>query len=270
MARVVAHLTRGAATMAFAFPFMDDEQRRESVKRWSDRVLEIFGLTLVVEGRPVGDDTNAPAMLVGNHISWIDIYAYLSVTEVRFVAKSEVRSWPLIGWFATNLGTIFVERDRPRDSVRVGREVRAALEAGDVVCVFPEGTTTDGSVVLPFSSVLLSAAVDRSALIQPVALAYEQPSGSPCKRAAFTGDTTLVASLWELAGGGRSLVRLTFLDPIDSTSATRRSVAMRAEDAVRSRLARQLPSALKQITDPAGATVQDSSGSPAVQPAASA
>jgi 1-acyl-sn-glycerol-3-phosphate acyltransferase len=236
MARVVLHLVRGATTMAIVFPFIGEEHKRRIIKRWSDGVLDIFGLTLELEGTPPEAAPGQPVMLVGNHISWVDIYAYLCVTEVKFVAKSEVKSWPLIGWFATNLGTIFVERDRPRDAVRVSNEVRAALEAGHRVCVFPEGTTTDGSVVLPFSSVLISAAVDKGVAVQPVAIAYRRPEGGICTRAAFTGDDTLIASLWQLAGGGRSVVKLTFLEAIKSESMDRRLLSRQAEDAIRASL----------------------------------
>lgn len=233
MGRVVAHLTRGAATMAFVFPFIREDKRRFIIKRWSEGVLEIFGLTLEVEGEPHSKVQDGPVLLVGNHISWVDIYAYLSVAEFKFVAKSEVKSWPLIGWFARNLGTIFVERDRPRDALRVGRELRDALGAGHAVCLFPEGTTTDGSVVLPFSSVLVSAAIDKGVPLQPVSIAYRRPEGGACTRTAFTGDATLVASIWELAAGGRSVVKLSFLDPIPTNGADRRALARQAEDAVR-------------------------------------
>jgi 1-acyl-sn-glycerol-3-phosphate acyltransferase len=236
MARVVLHLVRGATTMAIVFPFIGEERRRRIIKHWSGGVLDIFGLKLELEGTPPGSTSGLPLMLVGNHVSWVDIYAYLSVTEVKFVAKSEVKSWPLIGWFATNLGTIFVERDRPRDAVRVSDEVRGALGTGHKVCVFPEGTTTDGSVVLPFSSVLISAAVDQGVAVQPVAIAYRRPDGDICTRAAFTGDDTLVASLWQLAGGGRSVVKLTFLEPIKSGVMDRRFLARQAEDAIRASL----------------------------------
>lgn len=236
MVRVVAHLTKGAAIMATVFPFIGRDRRRRIVKRWSDGVLDIFGLTLEIEGAPLGGEAQRPTLLVGNHISWVDIYAYLSVAEIKFVAKSEVRSWPLIGWFAANLGTIFVERDRPRDAVRVGEEVRGALGEGHIVCVFPEGTTTDGSVVLPFSSVLISAAVDKAVPVQPVSIAYRRSDGEICRRAAFTGDATLLASIWELAGGDRSVVKLRFLEPIDGSGVDRRALARRAEDAVRESL----------------------------------
>jgi 1-acyl-sn-glycerol-3-phosphate acyltransferase len=236
MVRVAAHLVKGAATMAVVFPFIGRERRRRIVKRWSEGVLDLFGLSLQVVGQPASSTTERPVLLVGNHISWVDIYAYLSVADVKFVAKSEVKSWPLIGWFATNLGTIFVERDRPRDAVRVGDELRRALDQGEAICVFPEGTTTDGSVVLPFSSVLISAAVDKAVPLQPVSIAYRRPDGELCRRAAFTGDATLVASIWELAGGGKSEVTLTFLEPIEATGVDRRTLARRAEDAVRASL----------------------------------
>jgi 1-acyl-sn-glycerol-3-phosphate acyltransferase len=264
MGRVVVHLARGAATMALVFPFIGESRRRHITQRWSEGVLRIFGLALQIDGEPHLREDREPVLIVGNHISWVDIYAYLSVGDFRFVAKSEVKAWPLIGWFARNIGTIFVERDRPRDAVRVGRELRDALDAGHAVCLFPEGTTTDGSVVLPFSSVLISAAVDRGAPVQPVSIAYRGLDGEMCTRAAFTGDATLVASIWELAGGGRSVVRLSFLDPIETTGADRRALARRAEDAVRARLghaprlAPEMPAGeqpllrpAKPLTDPA-------------------
>jgi len=236
MSRVVVHLARGATIMAFVFPLVGKDKRRRITKRWSDGVLAIFGLRLEVDGQPHLLGNDHPVLIVGNHISWVDIYAYLSVADFRFIAKSEVRSWPLIGWFARSVGTIFVERDRPRDAVRVGRELREALKAGHAVCLFPEGTTTDGSVVLPFSSALISAAVDTSAPVQPVAIEYRKIDGSPCSRAAFTGDATLLGSLWRLAGGETSIVRLSFLEPISTAGASRQHLARQAEDAVREQL----------------------------------
>lgn len=235
MTRVILHLARGAGTLALVFPLIGADRRRRAVKRWADGVLDIFGLTLKVEG-PTPLKSKGPLLLVGNHVSWVDIYAFLSVAEIRFVAKSEVRSWPLIGWFASSLGTIFVERERPRDAIRVGGEVRTALDNREIVCIFPEGTTTDGSVVLPFSSVLLGAAAVKDVPVQPVSIAYRTPDGQHCTRAAFTGDATLVGSLWELAGGGASIVELKFLDPIDPAGHDRRTLARLAEDQVRASL----------------------------------
>lgn len=261
MLRVAVHLLKGAAIMAFVFPLVGRDRRRRIIKRWSGRVLDIFGLALSINGQPAVSVSGRPLMLVGNHISWVDIYAYLYAADVRFVAKSEVRSWPLIGWFATNLGTIFVDRDRPRDAVRVGDEMRRALDRGEVVCVFPEGTTTDGSIVLPFSSVLIGAAIDKAVVLQPVSIAYCRPDGEICRRAAFTGDATLVASIWQLAGGERSHVRLTFLAPIDARGAHRRTLARLAEDDIRTSLG-HLPRLLPGRDSEETAAV----GAPAVRP----
>jgi 1-acyl-sn-glycerol-3-phosphate acyltransferase len=236
LARTVAHLTRGAVTMAVVMPLAGPERQRRIVQRWARGVLDIFGLDLHVDGTPPGAHGARPVLLVGNHVSWLDIYAYLAVTDVRFVAKSEVRSWPLIGWFATRLGTIFVERDRLRDAVRVGDEIKTALGAGQTICVFPEGTTTDGSVVLPFSAALLSPAVAAEAHVHPVAIAYRAADGQRCSRVAFTGDATLVESIWALTAGGRTRVELRFLDPIAASGLDRRGLTRRAETAVRASL----------------------------------
>ena len=246
--------------MAVVFPFIGPARRRRAVKRWSDGVLEIFGLELETDG-PLPDSADGrPLMLVGNHVSWVDIYAYLSVAEIKFVAKSEVKSWPLIGWFAQNLGTIFVVRDRPRDAVRVGEEMGGALDAGNIVSVFPEGTTTDGSVVMPFSPALLNAAVERAVPVQPVSISYRRQDGAPCRRAAFTGDATLVQSIWQLAGGDRSVVRLSFLEPVETAGIDRRTVARSAEAAVRKSLG-HLPAPLaadvpRRRRAPSAATVE--------------
>jgi 1-acyl-sn-glycerol-3-phosphate acyltransferase len=237
MVRVVTHLARGVLTMLFVLPHVGATRRRRIIERWSRRVLDIFGLSLKTERTPLQALAGRPLMLVGNHISWIDIYAYLAVAEVRFVAKSEVRHWPLIGWFSDKLGTIFVDRERPRDAVRVASEVHKALEQGDMVCLFPEGTTTDGSLVLPFQPALLSAAVEAKAVVQPVTIAYRGHDGAPCRRVAFTGDATLVASIWSLADGERSVVELTF-HPVIEPGLDRRTLARQAESAVRSGIVR--------------------------------
>lgn len=234
--RATIHLAKGALLMLTVMPSASAQSRRRIVARWSRRALAIFAIDLRLEGAPPVEATGLARVVVANHISWIDIFAGLSVTPMRFVAKSEVRSWPLIGWFATRLGTIFVERDRPRDAVRVTSEIRAALAAGDIVCIFPEGTTTDGSVVLPFSAVLFGPAVELDAEVTPLSIAYRTPSGEPCRRVAFTGDATLVASIWELAAGARSNVHVSFLKPVAGGSLNRRGLARATEDAVRESL----------------------------------
>lgn len=233
MVRVIVHLGRGALILAFVFPFLSADRQRYAIQRWARGVLRIFGLGLQVDGSPQG---GGPLLLVGNHVSWVDIYAYLAVVDARFVAKSEVRSWPVIGWFASRLGTIFVDRDRPRDAVRVGQAIADGLRDGASIVVFPEGTTSDGTRVLPFSPVLFAPACDLGVPVQPVAIRYEGAGGLRCLRTSFVDDKTLVGSLWDLAGGGQSTIRLSFLEPISADSDGRRGMASAAERGIRSRL----------------------------------
>ncbi|MEZ5857077.1 MAG: lysophospholipid acyltransferase family protein [Hyphomicrobiaceae bacterium] len=237
MVRVILHLLRSALTMALVMPWVGPQRRTRIVRNWCQAVLDLFRLDLAVTGTPACQTTAArPVLLVGNHISWIDIYAYMSVMDVRFVAKSEVGGWPLIGWFARRLGTIFVTRDSRRDAARAGSEIGRALGGGAAVCVFPEGTTTDGSVVLPFSGVLLQPAVETRALVQPVAIAYRDAEGRRSPRMAFIGEETLVASIWSLVVGERTLIELHFLEPVASDGRSRRQLAGECELAVRTAL----------------------------------
>src|SRR6185295_17954098 len=118
-----------------------------------------------------------------------------TIAGTRFVAKSEVRGWPVVGTVAARTDTFFIVRGRYRDAARVKHEIAIALARGERVCVFPEGTTTDGSTVGRFYAALLQAAVDSGAAVQPVALRYVDAGGNRMDDAAFIGDMTFVASL---------------------------------------------------------------------------
>ena len=171
-------------------------------------------------------------MLVANHVSWIDIFAIDAVLPVRFVAKSEVRSWPLLGWLSERVGTAFIRRARRHDTGRVNTLVREALAEGDVFAVFPEGTTTDGSAVLPFHASLLAPALAAGAAIQPIAIRYERPDGSLCAEAAYDGERSLWDSLVAITGESVTHVHLWLLAPIAAGDRHRREVANAARDAI--------------------------------------
>ena len=115
----------------------------------------------------------------------------------RFISKSEIKSWPLVGMLATGVGTLYIERESRRDAMRVVHHMAEALRAGDILAVFPEGTTGDGTSVLPFHANLLQAAIAADAPVQPLALHFAdrrtgQISFAPC----YIGDDTLLGSLW--------------------------------------------------------------------------
>jgi 1-acyl-sn-glycerol-3-phosphate acyltransferase len=193
--RLALHVARGLATAAFVFPLQTSEARKSTIRRWSARLLKILAVRLHVHGEPAACN---PLMLVANHVSWLDIFVINAVIPARFVAKSEIRGWPLLGWLSERSGTLFIQRARRRDTARINSEVTAALSSGDVFAVFPEGTTTDGSTVLKFHSSLLAPALSANAAIQPVAIRFARTDGSLCVEAAYDGDKSFWDSLREM------------------------------------------------------------------------
>ncbi len=117
-----------------------------------------------------------PFLLVGNHLSYLDIVGLLSVLPAVFVAKSEVRGWPLLGGIAADFGTIFIKRDSLRDADRVRRELDQRLASGEGLVVFPEGTSSPGEEVLPFRAALLEAARAQQRPVHWMALLYDNPA----------------------------------------------------------------------------------------------
>lgn len=174
------------------------------------------------------------ALFVANHISWLDIWAINAVRTVRFVAKSEVRQWPLIGWLSEKAGVIFIHRGRRHDTGRVADISTQALKAGDCLCVFPEGTTSDGTFLFPFRSSLLQPAVDAGVAVWPVAIAYRDGQGAIMTAVAYAGDTTMAQSMWTVLGQKEIIVQLTYAQPLPVEGHTRKELATLAEQVISS------------------------------------
>jgi len=192
--RALAHGLAGWFTIRFAFPKLSEAERHARVQAWAARMLQVLGIELRVEGEP---PSQGPVLLVANHLSWLDILVMHAARHCRFVSKSDVKHWPLIGPLATGAGTLYIERDKRRDALRVVHHMAESLRAGEVVAVFPEGTTGDGSRVLPFHANLFQAAISADAPVQPVALRYlDARTGADSPGPLYLGDETLVASLW--------------------------------------------------------------------------
>lgn len=164
-------------------------------------------------------------MLIANHISWLDIFAILSVAPCVFVAKSEIRAWPLIGRLVTMVGTLYIERGRKSHARRTNESIVAALRAGTIIAFCPEGTTTDGARLLHFHRALFQPAIDAEATLQPVALRYLDAQGTFTRAAAYVDDMSLVASIWSIASEPRMSVELRFTDAVVATGADRRALA---------------------------------------------
>lgn len=234
--RAVVHVLHGMAVMAFRFPSLDAAGRQARIGWWSAGLLRALGIGLNVQGRPPLPAAQ-PLLVVANHVSWLDIAAvHALLPQARFVSKAGVLKWPLLGWLICGAGTIFIERERKRDSVRVVHAMRDALASGQTVAVFPEGTTGSGVDLLPFYPNLLQAAIATATPVQPIALRYADDSSSFSAAAAYVGDTTLLQSLWNVASARGLQVHLDVLAPVDSAHADRRQLAADLRHRIQERL----------------------------------
>lgn len=227
------HLMHGALILRTVFRRADAERRREWVRWWSEKLLRIAGVEVRVQGIPPGA-SEVGAMIAANHITWLDIFAISSVRSTRFIAKSEIRDWPLAGWLAENAGTIFIHRERRRDTARINDRVRDALQAGDCVGLFPEGQTTEGDGLLKFHSSLFEPAVANGARVHPCALRYQRADGSLCREVTYVGERTFPQSMGLVLRQRGVVATLTFAPTIETAGHRRREVAEAAHGAIAS------------------------------------
>lgn len=261
--RMFAHLFAGMATCAFLFPFMDRPARQARIRRWSEKLVQICGLKIAIRDSNgyLKDSGNAvvgaQALMVANHISWLDIFVINSLEPCRFVAKSDIRSWPLIGWLCAKTGTIFISRGRPRDVRAIYQGLVESIRAGDRIAFFPEGTTAEQGTLLPFHPNLFEAAIDAGVPVQPYALRYLDDAGGLHPAADFIGDTTIVESILAILkarSSRRITAELTVMAPLASAGTHRRDLAL----AVRAEIEQSLgnaPTAAAAVD--VGPTVED-------------
>ena len=228
--RLVAHLLRGLWIIQRRFPGMTQEQREAQVKAWAQRSLELLHVRMVHKGRaPVA----GPLLLVSNHISWLDILVMHASCYCRFVSKADIKHWPLIGALATGAGTLYVERESRRDAMRVVHRMAESLRAGEVVAVFPEGTTSDGSSVLPFHGNLLQAALSTGTAVQPMALQFFDSRSLQLSLApSYIGEESFVLSVWRTLTLQTVVARLSFGQMQAPRGQSRREWAIGLRDGV--------------------------------------
>jgi len=226
--RVVLHLFQGLATCALVFPLAGPAMRERRIRNWSRKLLAICGVRLVVQGAI----SDSPALIVCNHISWLDIFAVNTCRPCRFVAKSDIRDWPLLGWLCDRAGTIFIARGRQRDVRRIFQGLVKSIHAGERVAFFPEGTTSLQGTVLPFHANLFEAAIDADVPVQPYALRYLDRNGRPHPAVEYVGDTTFVQSMLTILRHRDITAELLVLPALSSEGAHRRELAVAAHDAI--------------------------------------
>jgi 1-acyl-sn-glycerol-3-phosphate acyltransferase len=229
LVRAVGHGLHGLLVVLLRFPMLDAAGRHARIAWWSEKMLRALGARLAVHGtfRP------GAKLIVANHVSWLDIMAIHAVCpQARFVSKAEVRHWPLVGRLVGAADTLYIERERRRDSLRVMHHMAEALAAGDTVAVFPEGTTGDGRTLLPFHANLLQAAIATATPVQPVALRFADERHAFSPAALFLGETTLAQSLWRLACARGLVVTVSVLPAEGSAHADRRALAQHLREQI--------------------------------------
>ena len=233
--RVTLHVAAGIATTTFGFPRQRPERKRALIRRWSQTLLRLMNVEARVHGAIEAHGGNV--LVVANHVSWLDIVVLNAHRPSRFIGKSELARWPVVGHLIRGTGTLFIERARRHDTHRVNRSAADALAAGDVVTVFPEGTTTDGTTVLRVPGSLLQPTVDAGGHVLPVAIRYHDADGALSFAPEYVGDTSFATSFWRVCGERRLGVELFAAPALPARTRHRRELARDAEDAIRTALA---------------------------------
>lgn len=238
VARVACHLLTGLVVAYAILPLLHrlphdraEPARRALTRWWARRLCRIVGLKIRTEG----EVAPAPALLVANHVSWLDIPCLLASVDAVFVAKQEVAAWPAVGPMAARTGTIFLPRGGRGAASLAADEMTWRLARRRSVVVFPEGTTTDGTSVGPFHARLFQAAIRTQSVVQAVALRYSG-DGGPSRVAPFIGDDDLFSHLWKLLAEEQVAVSVVFCPPEPAVH-DRRSLANRTRRQVHGLLA---------------------------------
>ncbi|NGY05828.1 lysophospholipid acyltransferase family protein [Solimonas terrae] len=232
-ALVIVHLVIGLLmAVAAGLDFFEWLDRARLAGWWHRVLLRILGVHVRRHGQP----TTAAHLSVANHISWLDIPVINASEPVRFVAKSEIRNWPLAGWLATAAGSFYLRRGKG-DSPRLLDRLSVYLRNGGSVALFPEGTTTDGSGMLRFHARMFAPAIEARCAVQPIALRYDGVDGRAI--APFIGDDDLLHHVLRVLMVARLDVEVTYCAPIEANGRERTDLANAAQAGIEQALGLQ-------------------------------
>ncbi len=237
----MAHTLLGLTLATAVLPLSRKPYRSRLIQWWCKNLLAAFNLRVSSHGYiPAPNAQPTTTMFVANHISWSDIHAINSIIALRFIAKSEIKNWPVFGYLVSRANTLFIDRSKKRDAKRTIDVAIQSLQAGDNLCLFPEGTTTDGTTMQPFKSSLIQAAIEAKASIWPVAIRYPHPNGGVNVNVAYAGETTLMESMQNILAQKQPVIELHFLPPIAAevvAKQDRRELTLHIETLIRQHLA---------------------------------
>lgn len=232
--RLFIHICRGLLTAALVLPIVSAEKRDAIIRQWSRQLLDVFNIRLITHGH-VPDPGTTGIMFVANHVSWIDIHAISSLHTVRFVAMAEIRQWPVFGWLAAQANTLFTDRAKRHDAGRMVSITSDSLRAGDCLCYFPEGTTTDGTTLKPFKSSLMQAAINANARLYPIAIRYPGSNGGTNTELSYAS-LNLLQSVGKVLAQRAPVVELFFGEAIEARNQDRRDITNKAKAFISSSL----------------------------------
>lgn len=233
LTRLVIHVVWGILQAVF-YPYCSQEKQQRMMQSWAAGILKILNIDLQCSGEIPGEEIKC-ALFVANHISWLDICVMMAASPTQFVAKSEIKNWPVIGFLCKRIGTIFVERSKRSDTLRTNHEISTVLSTGERVCIFPEAGTSDGTRINHFHASLLQSAINAEAYLYPIAIRYLDHTGEISRDAAYI-DVSLAVSLRKILKQPCIEAILAFNDAIHSSGKNRRELARLAEQAVANRL----------------------------------
>jgi len=219
----LGHIARGIWTIWRVFPKLAQAEKETRVHAWARAMLQGVGITLAVRGVPVA---SGPALLVANHLSWLDIVVMHASRYCRFVSKSDIEHWPLVGTLAGGAGTLYIARESRRDAHRLVHQMAECLRLGEILAVFPEGTTGDGVSMKPFHANLLQAAISADAPVQPMALRFvDADTGQTSFAPRYIDDDSIFVSIWETLCVRQLRAEVIFGEPQRCNGRDRRSWA---------------------------------------------
>ena len=228
MSGVIVHVLWGAVQV---FYYIDNkkgigEKEHKIIKCW----FEIFLQKLNIQKRVHGEVLSHNHLIVSNHISWIDIIVLNSIYETHFIAKSDIRKWPLVGWLSASTGTLFVKRGSMSDARRLNETIAQLLSRGQCVTLFPEGGTSDGRQVSELYPGLFQAALHAQALselpiaIQPIVIMY-QADNQYTSKIPYIGNISLWSNFWTILGLDKISVDIYFTTPIPVENRARKELS---------------------------------------------
>ena len=260
--------------ISFVFPRADLEKKGRIIQTWAGKLVAWLGIKVVVTGL---ENVKNPAvhacgvtpgetgrLVVSNHVSFLDIFTLDSVLPSGFVAKAEIAKWPVFGGIAKAVGTIFIERGNKKALLGIGANMKAAIEAGRTLLMFPEGTTSNGTGLLKLHANLFDAAAKTGADVIPVVLRYKS-RGEITTAPAYVGKTGLFECLWNVVNTPDLTVDVIIGKPF--TGDDRRMLCKEASAVMSQAIGVEDPLAEKPAPAPAPETVLAAPAVPAVEAA---